>query len=975
MAGSRFAPNADGPHAARTAAFAAAHAGASKRSDDDDTAVDLARMRAVADQLGWSEPGLFSEAVAGAIRQSGSELLSRPPADTAWALLRGFVNAAPDGIAVVDDDGRIVLANDALSALFRCPESDLVGRPVEDLLPVPLRERHAALRAKYASEPQPRPMRPTRDLHALRQDGSEFPVDICLSPFRLGDQCYVVAALRDATQRSRQQAELRRSEARFRAVFDGAGVGIAIVGRDGRIQSVNGALERMLDRPASELVGREKSVFAHPADATLGAQERREMLAGQREWFQVERRYVGRDGGIRHLRINNALVRDTNGDPDFVISVHEDVTEQRQTEQALKARTLDLLQLLGRAANEASTLEEAMQLCMAHVCDSLGWPVGHALVRGPSGTLVPSTHWHLADEVRYGALREVTLEQWTLGDAPAAAALRGGVPVWLDARPRRSSSPRRRTAEALGLVSRICVPVLAGDEVVAALEFFSPAPLPGDVGLESAMMRIGVHLGRVLERRRAHEQLEHLALHDALTGLPNRLLFLDRLQHALARLDRHAHRVAVYFMDVDGLKDVNDTLGHGAGDELLQAIAERLRTHVRPEDTVARLGGDEFTLLCEGITEVEEARVIGRRLLEGVSAPIVVRGIQFDPSLSVGVALVEDPEASPEAVLRDADTAMYAAKEHGGGRIEWASPELQLVRRNMSNRGRALRSAIEHDELRLHYQPCVSLPDRRIVGVEALVRWQHPRRGLLAPRSFVPLAEQNGLIEPLGDWVIHHACRQVCAWQRAVPGAARLGVQVNVSSRQFATGHLVKTVKDALEDTQMDPSLLHLEITETVMLEGSGAVLEQLRSLRGMGARISVDDFGTGYSSLNYLQQLPLQQLKLDRQFIARLHTDRQSQAIVASLIRLAHALDIQVVAEGVEQVTQCDDLAALGCDCAQGFLFGAPKPAGEVEALLRDRMRPGGAHAGPRGRAARRGAVAPAPAPVPARARRRRAA
>jgi diguanylate cyclase (GGDEF)-like protein len=397
----------------------------------------------------------------------------------------------------------------------------------------------------------------------------------------------------------------------------------------------------------------------------------------------------------------------------------------------------------------------------------------------------------------------------------------------------------------------------------------------------------------------------------------------------------------VFFMDVDGLKDVNDTLGHAAGDELLRAVADRLRALVRPEDTIARLGGDEFTLLCEGVTDLEEARVIASRVIAGVAQPLHVRGIEFEPSLSVGLALVDDPDTPPEAVLREADAAMYAAKEHGGGRLAAGASPLEPIRRRGSNRGRALRQAVEQGELCLHYQPCVSLPDPRIVSLEALVRWQHPRRGLLPPRSFIPLAERNGVIEPLGDWVIRHACRQLAEWHGRVPGAAPLAMAVNVSSRQFASGHLVGTVTRALEETRLDPSRLFLEITETVMLEGSHSVLDQLHALRAMGVRLSVDDFGTGYSSLHYLQRLPLEQLKLDRRFIAGLRLEHPSQAIVASLIRLAHALDLRVVAEGVELPRQRDELADLGCDFAQGWLFGPPGTAAEIEALLRGGLRP----------------------------------
>ncbi len=947
---------------------------ASREPGRSDGPLHAARLRAVAEEIGWS---VFEDSP-GRGMPGDDPGPTGVPIDT-WDILARFMDAAPDGVILVDERSVIRVANRMMGDLFRTSPTRLRGMRVETLFPDGLQDEHARCQRRWASRPEKRECRPVGDLSARRLDGTRFPADVVLSPFQTRGGNYVVMAVRDATARAAQQAELRRSEARFRAMIDGAGVGIAILTPTGRVQLANQALSEILARPANELLGCDMASLLHPADARVARDERLELQQGHRDRLQAELRFVRPDGGVRHLRVNFALVRNALGEPDFVIAVHEDATEQRRTEKALQARTLDLLQLLGRAANESHSLEEAMQLCIRHVCQSLDWPVGHALVRAPSGTLVPSEHWCVLDEPRYARLREVTLSEWTLGDAPPVADLVAGVPVWLDARPHRTDSPRRRVCEALGLTTRVCIPILSPDGVVAALEFFSPHA-PGAEGvLGDAMARIGAHLGRLLERRRAHEQLEHLALHDGLTGLPNRLLFLDRLQHAIARLGRSSRRVAVYFMDLDGLKDVNDTLGHAAGDELLCAIARRLTALVRPEDTIARLGGDEFTLLCENVADADEAKAIARRIVEGVSRPIAIRGVEFDSSVSVGMSVVDDPATGPEDVLRDADAAMYAAKSRGGGTIEWAPSVTRSVRRRSSARSHSHRRTLREAELRLHYQPCVSLPSRAVVGFEALVRWQHPRRGLLAPCHFIPLAERNGSIEALGEWVLREACRQVARWQRESRWDGPLDLQVNVSSHQFATGRLVSVVREALAESRLAPRSLLLEITESVMLSDSAAVLQQLRALRAQGVRISADDFGTGYSSLHYIQQLPLQQLKLDRSFVAGLPTNPSSRAIVSSLIHLAHALDIEVVAEGVEREAQCEALVSLGCDRAQGFLFGRPSRARDLErpaprvSNARQRGRPGATSTTRSDRAPSPPALAPEPALV--RARRRAAA
>jgi diguanylate cyclase (GGDEF)-like protein/PAS domain S-box-containing protein len=437
----------------------------------------------------------------------------------------------------------------------------------------------------------------------------------------------------------------------------------------------------------------------------------------------------------------------------------------------------------------------------------------------------------------------------------------------------------------------------------------------------------------ITERKQAEAALEHQALHDSLTGLPNRLLFLDRLDHAMARAERDKEAApAVMFLDLDRFKLVNDGLGHDAGDELLAAVASRLRDSLRPGDTVARFGGDEFVLLFESVADSDRAEELATRVLACFEHPYDVDGEKLLVSASVGVALY-DPAHTAAELVRDADAAMYRAKAQGRGRMQMfdaATREHELVRVHTEN---ALRGALEHDELRVFYQPIFELRDLRPVGVEALVRWQHPTRGLLPPGEFIGVAEDSGLIVALGAWVLAEACRQVVEWNRGLPDGETIGLSVNLSARQLAEPGLVETVRSTLQTAGLDPTSVDvwLEVTETLVVRDPETAAARLSELRALGVRLAVDDFGTGYSSLSYLRRFPVSALKVDRAFVAGLGQSDEDEAIVIAMVRLAHALGIEVVAEGVETDLQLRRLQDIGCDYAQGYLLQVPLPASEL--------------------------------------------
>ncbi len=438
----------------------------------------------------------------------------------------------------------------------------------------------------------------------------------------------------------------------------------------------------------------------------------------------------------------------------------------------------------------------------------------------------------------------------------------------------------------------------------------------------------------ITERKRTEAELVRLAFHDELTGLPNRALLLDRIGQALKVSRRTRQNVAVLFIDLDGFKAVNDTIGHYAGDATLVAVAERLTGMVRPGDTLARLGGDEFVMLCTGVETTQAATAVAARVLHALNQPFTVYGRTIDLSASIGIAISSGMD-EPLRLVENADSAMYEAKRSGRSRYLVFDPEERTSTLNKLATEFALRRAVERGELRLHYQPEIDLRTGQVVGFEALVRWQREDGTLIPPGEFIPLAEETGLIVPIGRWVIEEACRQVCAWARLRDDGRHARVWVNLSARQLGEPDLVDTIEGAIRACELAPDAICLEITESALMQDAEAAAAQLDQLRSLGISLGVDDFGTGYSSLAYLNRFPLDVLKIDRSFVSGLGSDPESETIVAAIIDLAHALDLVVIAEGVEDEEQLDALRRLGCDQAVGYHFSRPRAPEELLELI----------------------------------------
>ena len=436
-----------------------------------------------------------------------------------------------------------------------------------------------------------------------------------------------------------------------------------------------------------------------------------------------------------------------------------------------------------------------------------------------------------------------------------------------------------------------------------------------------------------IERKRSEERLTYLAQYDPLTGLPNRSLFRERLTRTLQLASRRQELAALIFLDLDHFKDINDTLGHDAGDELLINVAERLKHCVRAEDTVARLGGDEFTIILGRINHQEEAATVAQKIIDAMSHPVALKNNEVFVTASLGIATYPDCGVNPEILTKNADTALYSAKDQGRSNYKFYEAHMNTAVSERMMMINDLRHAVQREEFLLYYQPKLSATRNEVIGMEALLRWDHPATGIMLPTRFVPLLEETGLIIPVGKWVLRTACQQNHDWINA--GLPPVPISVNISARQFHQKRLVNTVADILDETGLDPRYLELEITESALLENAASACETLQALHNLGVQLAIDDFGIGYSSLHYLKQFPINTLKMDRTFIKGIVSDADDAAIVEAIIKLGHSLRLKVVAEGVETEKQLTYLQNHGCDEVQGFYFSRPIPSGNCEQWL----------------------------------------
>jgi len=816
--------------------------------------------------------------------QPSSAATCAPPAGArdAHARKAALVEFAEDPIIGLKLDGEITDWNPAAERLYGYSTAEAIGASIVMLVP-PERRREPGFLPRVRAGEVIRQVQTQR----MAKDGRRLDVSISMSPIKDGDGAIVGAAAftRDIGDRMRADELLRASEARLAEAQR-----IAMVGSwEWDIAADTVSWSQELCRIYGVADGTSHSFQAylelvHPGDRdTVQALVHEAFTTGAS--FSFEHRLIRPDGEERVLAAHGEVMRAADGTPQRMLGTAQDITGRKRTEAALEdserqlernLRQQTAVAQLGRQALEGEDLRDLVDEAVAVLHDVLERHVGVTILPSADGRRIDvGPHGEYATRVTIGS------------DDAAFGELR---------------------------VARV------------------PALRPDELLFLQASANV---LADAITRLRAEDDTRQRALHDALTGLPNRTLFVDRLSVALRQSDRRG-AVAVLFLDLDHFKFINDSRGHRAGDELLQKLAERLANVMRPGDTLARFGGDEFCIVCDDLGDSDDAVRIAQRLLEALTLPFPLTTGEHFVSASIGISLADGTARSAEDLIREADAAMYRAKDGGRGRFELFD---EVMRANATRRlglDNDLRAALEEegDELHVHYQPIVSLPGGTPVGVEALVRWDHPTRGMLSPGEFIPVAEDSGAIVALGDRVLRLACEQAATWVAAL-GGADFSVSVNLAPRQVAHPGMPERVAEILAETGLEPSRLHLEITESALVEESELTVRNLLDLHELGLQLVLDDFGTGYSSLAYLRRFPIDAIKIDRRFIAGLGRNGDDTTIVEAILRMAAGLRIEVVAEGVETEHQAAELEAMGCRMAQGFLWSPPVPARDASGLI----------------------------------------
>jgi diguanylate cyclase (GGDEF)-like protein/PAS domain S-box-containing protein len=804
---------------------------------------------------------------------------------------RRIVETANDAFVGMDRQGSITEWNSKAESLFGWSHNEVIGRSLaETIVPAQLRAAHETAVVRYLDSGNPTIMNQVIELPALHRDGHEIPIELTVWPLAQGEGLTFNAFLRDVTERRNAQEEIARARDFAETVVSSTVNGVFAFDTTMKLTEWNPAMERIsgigrlqaLRQNASEVL----STFVESADEGLF----RSALEGRGAGFSNVA-YVEPDTGASFFYDGSfAPLSGKDGNVVGGVGLLHDITERKLLEDRLRATSERISNAFSLTFNNALNgmamvrLDGHFEQVNPALCSLLG--------RSEEELLTTTTE-------RITHENDVSLE------VPHVERILSGAVS--------SYQIEKRLLHSSGQ----SIWVLLVVSVVA--------------DTSGRLLHLIHQVADITSRKRAEEQLVHQAMHDSLTGVPNRTLLLDRLEQALARSQRWSSGcLAVMFVDFDRFKVINDSLGHQAGDRAIVAIARRLEGLLRPSDTVARFGGDEFVILCEEVESVEQAREIATRIGDAVAVPIELGTTEVVLSASIGIALSKSPGDAPEALVRDADAAMYKAKQDGRGRHEVFDESLRRGIVQTLEIENELRAALESDQLRLYYQPQISVSKGRVVGAEALIRWQHPTRGLLGPIEFIQIAEESGLIVDIDTWVVQEGCRRLKRWEEQ--GWGSMSLSVNVSAQSLSRPEFGTMVRTELELCGSPSGLLCLEITERVFMGVGRSTLETIAGLRELGVELALDDFGTGYSSLSYLSRFPVDVLKVDRSFVQGIGQDSGDSAITATVITLAHNMDLAAVAEGVETEEQLDRLKALGCDLAQGFHLGRPQPPEDLE-------------------------------------------
>lgn len=822
---------------------------------------------------------LSADLTAAAIARENSDAALRESEKETAALF----DAMRDPSFVIDSDGvyQKVFAHD--EDLLALPLKELVGSNISQVFDDETASKFKAVIADVLASGELRRLQ-----YPLVLDEREMWFSASISPMENS----VLWVARDITAAHYAREEVRQREELFRLLAENSSDCLATYRPDGTLLYVSPVVERIFGYTAQELSGKSNFEMAHPDDIAVLLAALQTAIDNPDTYQKVEVRLKHKQGYWVWTEITGHALTNGRGETE-IHTVSRDITDRQATEEAL------------RQAEEKyrSIFENAVEGIFQTT------PDGHYLDANPS--LARIYGYDSVAELR-ATFSDIAGQLYT---DPNRRAEFVALMEDADEVSNFESQIRRKGGELIWISENARV---VRDEI-GAIAYYEGT------------------VEDITSTRDNKQRLLHDALHDRLTGLSNRALFMDRLEQSFARLERHPnHLFAVLFLDFDRFKNINDSLGHLAGDELLKAIAQRLLECLRPGDSVSRFGGDEFALLLEDVRDLSDATLVAERVQNAMRKPFQLGSQEVFSSASIGIALGHGDYTNAEDLLRDADMAMYRAKALGKARHEVFDSEMHTRAVALLQLETDLRWAIERDEFRLHYQPIVTLDSGNIIGFEALIRWQHPERGLVAPAEFIPIAEETGWIMPIGRWVLQESCAQLAAWQAEIPSDPPLSMSVNLSGKQFSQPDLIETIETVIRETGIAPGTLKLEITESAIMEDAQTVTNRLLELRKIGVKLGLDDFGTGYSSLSYLHRFPLDTLKIDRSFVARLLEDGENREIVRTIVTLGKNLGMDVVAEGVEEAQQLSDLRGLNCQHGQGFFFARPMPADEALAVLR---------------------------------------
>ncbi|HLM01508.1 MAG TPA: EAL domain-containing protein [Pyrinomonadaceae bacterium] len=804
--------------------------------------------------------------------------------DANEARYRIVTNSASDAIITVDETGTILFVNKTAERIFGYEAAELIGEKFFKLMPKKMRPKIE----RFMMSGKRNTFTQAVEVPAQRKDGNEFLIEITFGEYNSDGERLFTAVVRDVTERKLEEEALRKSE-EYRNLFKLANDAIIIFEPEGEIiLDVNDYACKMYGYAREELIG----ISLKDISENIRKGEQRLARLLKQETLESFETVHFQKGGTPINVLINASIIEFEGKP-AVMSINRDVTARIKADTALRESEYKLRTLIENMSEGLLHLDEndciiftnnRFREMTGYREEELAGQNASALLLDDEGRKIVEK----ANQRRRQGLSENYELQLRTAQGKMIWSLAGAVPTFDE------------TGKIVGSMS--------------------------------------VHTD-ITERKRAEEQLLHNAMHDALTGLPNRSLFLEHLRRAMGHSPLRKKTFAVLFLDFDGFKLINDSLGHLEGDMLLKMIARRLESLLRGDDVVARLGGDEFTILLDELTGSKDVLFVVERIKDMFKEPFNLGGREVFISSSIGIVLRDAKYKTPEDMLRDADIAMYRAKSSGKGRHEIFN---KAMRDEVSNRLRLeteLRLALERGEFSVFYQPIMQIADNQLIGFEALVRWLHPGRGQIMPGEFIPIAEETGLIVPLGEWILRESCRQVREWQQRFPARGDLTISVNLSCKQFMQHDLADRVAEILRETGLEARFLRLEVTESHVMENSQMAITIMNRLRELGVQLSIDDFGTGYSSLSYLQRLPINYLKIDRSFVNVMNSNHENGEIVRAIIMLAKNLNMQVIAEGIETEEQALQLINLDCPFGQGFLYSKPTNAAQAEAILENAL------------------------------------